>query len=302
MTRPNHTHCALTIRSAWPLITTDDKNGSGALKVATDSASKSLTATVCTRPAQEKNKISASFARRLLDDDGYHLACLSTAAASLGQIAAIVSWTGTARLWTAYFILDEFLDLDLKLARSSWRFLSTLTRLPCPWPATIDSIVSGADSSNGFALGRSPMARSIEHFRYTCHTYREAFSDTVSLTGSETSNFSMDSAETPSRSVSSVAFSVAETDLCEPESNEPASVPTSPCRDTLSSTTEDAEQITTHNNVVHGDYPVPSTLFPEPLIPSGQSSWVWDKHRNQYHLTGSSGNNPEIWFDPQRFL
>lgn len=296
--RQHRARCNLTIRSAWPLAPDGDKGGIGTLKAAKDSAAKSLTASVSTRPSSSKNRISIRFARRLLDDEGYSLACRSATESGLGQIAAIVSWQGTARLWTTYFTLDAFLDMDLKLASSSWTFLATLMeRLPMPWPSTITRIIAELNSSQASAEEGCNDRTGSTVAVHTCRTYLEAFSDTVSLTGSETSyadsdlslatsSVSTDSARTPRRVASSVDVSIAGTENAEMESvgpREGTHTPTSSCRRSSSGSDGALRQF------------APSTRYTNRQASSQDDN-------GQYLSTWSNSKEvPDSWYDPKRF-
>lgn len=287
----------MTVRSAWPLAPDGDKGGAGTFKAAKDSAAKSLTASVSTQPTDGKNRISAEFARRLLDDEGYNLACHSATSASLGQIAAIVSWQGTARLWTTYFILDEFLDIDLKLANSSWTFLATLMgKLPMPWPSVIARIITELNSSREPAEEGSNEPIGSAAAVHTCRTYLEAFSDTISLTGSETSyagsdasmamsSASTDSARTPTRVASSVDVSIVGTEGVDIESVEARRTytPMSPCRRPSSGNS-------------HGvQHTAPTTSHTNRQTSSQEDN-------GQYlNMWSNSKEVPDSWYDPTRF-
>jgi hypothetical protein len=289
--------CNLTVRSAWPLAPDGDKGGAGTFKAAKDSAAKSLTASVSTQPTDGKNRISAEFARRLLDDEGYNLACHSATTTSLGQIAAIVSWQGTARLWTTYFVLDEYLDIDLKLANSSWTFLATLMgKLPMPWPSVIARIIAELNSSQEPAEEGSNERIGSATAVHTCRTYLEAFSDTVSLTGSETSyagsdasmamsSASADSARTPTRVASSVDVSIAGTEdvEIEPVTSRRISTPMGPCRQSTAG----------NNEAVQHTAPAPSYT-------NIQSSRQED-NENYLKIWPNSKEVPDSWYDPTRF-
>lgn len=289
----------MTIQSAWPLAPDGDKDGAGTFKAAKDSAAKSLTASVSTRPSSGKNRISIRFARRLLDDEGYSLACRSATEASLGQIAAIVSWQGTARLWTTYFTLDAFLDMDLKLASSSWTFLATLVeRLPTPWPSAITRIIAELNSSQEPAEEGSNDRTGSAVVVHTCRTHLEAFSDTVSLTGSETSyagsdlsmatsSASTDSARTPTRVASSVDVSIAGTEDIDMEQmglGQGTHTPMSPCRQSSTGNNEAVQQT--------------------PLAPSYTNRRALSQEDNEQYLSMRSNSKevPDSWYDPKRFL
>lgn len=299
--RHHRAGCNLTIRSAWPLAPDGDKGGVGTFKAAKDSAAKSLNASVSTRPSSDRNRISSSFARMLLDDEGYNLACHSATSTSLGQIAAIVSWQGTARLWTTYFILDEFLDIDLKLANSSWTFLATLMgRLPTPWPSVIARIIAELNSSQEPAEedsnDRTNNRIGSSAAMHTCRTYLEAFSDTVSLTGSETSYAGSDlsvatssastySARTPTRVASSVDVSIAGTEDVDIEAvdSRRTYTPMSPCRRSSAG----------NNEAVQQTAPTPSYTDRRVSSPEDNEQYL--------SMWSNSKEVPDSWYDPKRF-
>lgn len=231
------------------------------------------------------------FARRLLGTDGYNLACLSTTAETLGQIAAIVSWKGTERLWTTYFVLDEFLEMDLKLANSSWTFLGTLREvLPAPWPAAVVRILSELQLSQRLAEGGPSVRQRSALDILTC---RNAFTDSASTTGSETSaadsdtshttsGSSIDSARTPIGAASPGDFSVVGTDIEDLESrNFLSSATATPCRS--SPTRNNGQELGVDRQPGRQD-------------DLGQEYWIWDKDRGRYHLSGRSEDHPGYWY------
>lgn len=98
--------------------------------------------------------MSNSFARWALGTDGFALACQSTGAQESGHIGTIVSCRATSPLWTAYFILDDFLDSDLILARSTWMFIDAMrSKLPVPWTNFVSIALLGTRGSPRLAGG-----------------------------------------------------------------------------------------------------------------------------------------------------
>lgn len=301
--------CFLTIRSAWPLAPDVDDHGLGTAQTVRESAAKSLVATVSAQPACKKNKISIGFARQLLGPIGFSLACLSKTAESLGQIAAIISWKGTAQLWTTYFVLDDFLDGDLKFADSSWSFLGTVREiLPAPWPATVARILSRLQRSQRLAdEGQSTRQRlSLDLLR--CH---DAFPDTASTTGSETSAADSDasytnsasssySARTPTGVITPANVSVVGTDADDFESRDfISSVAATPCRRSpardiesrLRNTTAyvpDEEQITPPASEIDDHSHDEDEVVKE--------RWIWDKDQERFHLSGRAETDPGYWY------
>ena len=260
--------CTLSFKSAWPLALKGDEHGLVTSKAAKRSGARCRPAVVSTHPSPSRNKISSKFARRILGKDAYNLACFSSGGGTLGQVAAIVTWRGTALLWTLYFVLDDLLDFDVTLGNHSWASLMTIgKKLPGPWSEAVArnqadlkaSQCSGEDHQPSTTLEGDPGRRLI-HNPFSSKRLPERFDYT-------------DTRIVPK----------AQGSIC-------PSLTTSvdALNDTSPGHFDSTGRIEGELGAAYDMYNV------------SEDEWVWDSERGQYHLRGRSETDFGYWY-PDNF-